>query len=220
MSRHITFDEMVDLIYSENLDAQSNNLAAKINSHIMNCEDCYEQYSVLLTLREQTEAIAVNEFLNSSEQLAVLKALKEFQIKNEAVGEQINTFMEKLCSFTTSITMQIKNYSELVVRKAVKMGDSFAFDFSWAIPVGARGTGAQQVNRALVIDDENELNRIKLQGDSIILQLDPQGYGQNPTVYLLTEDNNVVAKQLTREGDVLTVCFSNVPLGELKLFIE
>ena len=56
--RHITFDEMTEVIFADKASPEIQSLSDKINSHILFCDQCYETYSRLLQLKETLEVRA------------------------------------------------------------------------------------------------------------------------------------------------------------------
>lgn len=52
MSAHITIDEMIDFLDTKELDAGFLGRAARINAHLLNCEECKSKFMILQTAEE------------------------------------------------------------------------------------------------------------------------------------------------------------------------
>lgn len=55
MEEHLSFDELQSFVFAEKLTPTILQLGAKINSHILSCDECAAHYNALFELRNQLE---------------------------------------------------------------------------------------------------------------------------------------------------------------------
>lgn len=55
MDEHVSFDELQTFVFAEKLTPAIIRLGAKINSHVLSCDECADQYNAWLELRAQNE---------------------------------------------------------------------------------------------------------------------------------------------------------------------
>lgn len=55
--KHLTFDEIIDFISFEKLDADTMNLASAVNGHICECQECFELVKSLQLIYEELQEL-------------------------------------------------------------------------------------------------------------------------------------------------------------------
>lgn len=58
MTIHLSFEEMTEFVFAENIDRAYFRQAARINAHISQCEQCREIYEAVLCAKEKCDAVA------------------------------------------------------------------------------------------------------------------------------------------------------------------
>lgn len=69
MNGHFSFDVLQTFIFAEKLTPEIIRLGARINSHVLSCDECADQYNALLELKAENEK-RVQQIAEGSEQNA------------------------------------------------------------------------------------------------------------------------------------------------------
>ena len=89
MNEHISFDDLQEFVYANKLTPALIRLGAKINSHVLVCTECAEQYDALLELREKTQHLSQSEERSTQQSLQDQRDLIESQMTdNQKPKEQ------------------------------------------------------------------------------------------------------------------------------------
>lgn len=218
MNDHIGFDEMVNFIYSSPNNYSLTN-GWRINSHIMKCDKCYDIYNGLLLLKQSVENLDTIYPKNENEFRLYLALSKHLNENEQDDNNKISEWIKDLNNYLSNISISIKNISEIQVTKSK---GTYDYNFGHPLAITSRGQKQGIINKTIVVDDENAINRISIiDSDSIKIELDPNDYDRQPTLALLvSKDGNSQVENLILDDQILTAVFNKISLGEYELFIK
>lgn len=100
MDEHVSFDELQTFVFAEKLTPAIIQLGAKLNSHVLSCDECAEQYNTLLELRAQNEKKAQQAVERSEQNTDSLKAQRNLieEIMSGSQGKERSQEREGLSS--------------------------------------------------------------------------------------------------------------------------
>ncbi len=105
---HISFEEMANYLFSDGRDKDFLATAARINKHVMECEDCRKLYSTVIALRDEADAFARHE--NLAER-TILRIISYFY--SMSIQKPIKTLLDECKRFKLLLSFNIKNLREL-----------------------------------------------------------------------------------------------------------
>jgi hypothetical protein len=165
----------------------------------------------------QVDSLAIREL--SDEKTTLLEALL---LNNDiTLSDRVFQWIIKLCEYTSEITIRIVSEVKIFIGDSCLNGNPYAFDFGHPLPVGTRGKSGSLSNTALLVDNENELNRLELTGaDSIKVELDSNEYSSSPLAVLVGLNGKTYVKEMVENAGVLSCEFSPLDTGEYRLYVK
>jgi hypothetical protein len=138
-----------------------------------------------------------------------------------SVSDRVNEWISALCKSTSEIAFKLLSKTSITVGRSSFDGNIFAFDFGHPLPVGVRGKSGGSINPTVLVDNENELNKISLDDlDSIKIELDSNDYRIKPLAVLIGENGASYISEMREDAGVITCDFNNLTSGEYKLYIQ
>ena len=179
MNQHLDFNEIVEFIYSDNIDANKI-LAHRVNSHIFNCKKCRQVYDTIYDVYE----------------LGFEKGIVEV---NRNIKEIEN---QHIVSFGTLIRLKIDNNKKLVLEQLKNIGKTKYF-FSYPLELATRSSGGKSEQYGILVDDENEFNEIALKNGKLIVKLDAEDFEDDIPVLMIRQKGGEILflDSMEREND-------------------
>ncbi len=173
MKEHLKFEDMIDFVYATDMSEETIKLAQKVNSHIFTCQECREVFQSIRYIKEQTDEL-------------ILANMKSAQVEDK---------VSLLDKFVASITITIKEKSQLLIEKVNNLKPGPAFDFGYPVALATRGDEKlTNMVKNIIIDEDNEFNQISYENGCLTIQLDSEDWDNHaPEVMLLDGDGRVVA---------------------------
>lgn len=216
---HLSFEECVDIVYTECGNGEFLTKISRVNCHIYHCEECREMYSTILEAKETAEEFAREQIVCREESERVLRAIKNFVIKNQMAVEKIKKLVERVKDFVVYVNLNIPSLSE------IGLIDNRNDYWHPVLATVAKSTGADSFGKEIssVLVNCNS-NRISVEEDGVLsLVLSSQECDEDSIVLLVPHDGSkeiVMALPRQLEEDLFRVTFEDVTPGEYYIKIS
>ena len=216
-STHIPFDDMAQYVFSDGRAETFMKDMARINNHIMECQECYNMYQSLMTLYDKASEFACMQTAEEKEFGRVLS----FLFAKEA-DKPIENVIEECRRFKKWLSFSIKNMKELIKSETP--------DFSHPRLVtimksSSDETGVEETQseiRSSLFDKDKNRVSIGLDG-TLSLYFDAKDHSIGKRVIILPDDEDVNPQmlELTMYDDSISyVRFEGVLPGKYTILVE
>lgn len=194
---HLTFNEIVDAIYTTELTPESARHIARVNAHVMNCPDCFKIHKAVYEIYElgfEQGLDVVNERLQELEE--------KYSLANDS------SIAEKVKNYITQIALDVENGKKLILNN-IKSLSTLKYYYSYPIALATRG-GNQQIDTSKLIDDENVDNLIELNDGLLKIQFSKIEYDgismPYPSIEILTDNEVIYDGPMDEDNEKLFKC--------------
>lgn len=218
MGKHIDFDDIVKVIYSDTIDEEMNILMAKVNAHIIQCQECRRVYDTILAIHDEVDAISLRMTTADRVRLKVIRALIGLERYMPETSAKIKDWIDNFKHFSLQFSVRVKSRSELYIGSNPE-----GADFLHPVAIGYRANKEKEANKTILIDDENELNQIKVDtSGKLTIQIDRELCEAGKLILLLndeTESSYIETLKLLNE-DAVAAEFESVEVGCYLIIIQ
>ena len=106
MNKHVPFDELQKFVYADKLTPEIIKLGAKINSHVLVCSECAEQYDALLELQGRIECLSQSANIAETQQPSLQEQRDMIEAQMSDTHEAKEQPRSKVRSNDSEITRQ------------------------------------------------------------------------------------------------------------------
>lgn len=216
MNEHISFDDMMDYVFS--VDTSNNYIkrAAIINNHIIECDECNMMYNALMSLNE---SVLHYNSIESEEQRVFIKVFGALFMMNSE--KTISTLVEESKGFKVWISFDILNLQEI--------SNSTSDSFTHPHLVSAMKSSTD--DESMITDTEirsslynKKKNRVSIGLDGTLsLYFDSSEHKAGQRVILLPDDEELEAKiiEMKRyDSSICSVRFEGITPGKYTVLVE
>lgn len=115
MTNHLSFDEIVDVIYMERITPESIKLVHKVHSHVLTCRECKEIYDIVLAIKETQKdsgKAAIHDVIHAATRIGI------------AVQDGCILTLKKLENILSSVYYNFEHPMALTARDSVTKKDA------------------------------------------------------------------------------------------------
>jgi hypothetical protein len=214
---HISFDDMVEYVFSNKLTVDFVRKGAKINNHVMNCPECYRMYLSLMDYHEKVE-----QFLNceTGEESIIMRILSF--LFSEDAGRPIESILEECRRFRKWIAFSVKNFRELVQGEL----PGFSHPRLATVMKSASGKSNTEEVESEILSSlfDKAKNRVSIGLDGTLsLYFDAKNHSVGQRVIIMPDDPNKSPQmlELTMYDDSIThVRFEGINPGQYTVLLE
>lgn len=220
MNEHITFDEMAEFITATGITPEYMKLAARVNSHLVKCEDCRETYETLLKANDAFDEAISYVPVSRREKLRFFLALYTFVNKGTSVGVKLADCAEM--KFKSFVKFKVQSFTELVYEKIAGSREFYHPAFAVSLMSNKMSEDEKDddksgVMKSTLVDDET--NRVTVSLDRrISLFLNKSESMQGSLIALVPVDGTRgeprFAYPMDYDEKKLVVRFTDVEPGE------
>ena len=220
MDGHLTFEEMADAAFLEVLDEESKVLLFRVQSHIIKCKECKETYGKLVSLHDAAGRLAQDTVTEFSHKAAALRFLHTLSGSAALGRDRVLGLMDKLVSTTNELYITAKTQFGKITELAAHRND--AFEFGYAVPIGARGSAKSGSDRTVLVDDHDADNRIFVDNNNCLtIQIRAENYTTpDPHIIIVSDTGEVNMSEPSLSGEVYTAQFDGLGEGGFHIFLE
>ena len=167
MTEHLNFEDIVDAIYADEMTPDNMRLIHRVQAHVMKCDSCRHIYDTIQTIRDW----------------------REDELSDEKFAAA--SFPELLKSAAVSLSVSISNGCRLALDGIQQIASGLDYSFEHPLALAARnGAGDEDMSR--LVDEENDYNRLTLDGNKLTVSLDAEDWGSDiPVLIAADADKNV-----------------------------
>lgn len=212
--KHIDFDDMVKLVYSEKVDNEYTELAARVNKHIYSCPQCMRSYEAVCSIREFQEEYQGEV---SAERNIIARIMQKIY-KNNSLSIPLNnivdSLIDKIENQKSLIEIKLKSFCEIATSN---FESGFCFYHPQSVGV-SKGTGdyvGTELKDVLIDDNYNRIS-IALDG-TLSIRFQKQLIDEGDSVYLIPYDENsevLIGTAKISEDGMTRVSFDDVVMGD------
>ena len=193
---HLTFEQIVDAIYSEGLSSENARRIARVNAHVMKCPKCFEIYKAVYDIYEldfDQGRDVVNERLKELEKRyyssRVIEEITDAVAQNlsEKIEQDAEDFsaQSSIRKYLAQISIELEKRQKIIL-KNIKNLSNINYYYSYPVALATRG-GEQQIDTRKLIDDENIDNLIEINNGILKVQFSKLDFDDNNIQYPLLE---------------------------------
>lgn len=211
---------MMEFICMSELNDDFYRMAAKVNSHIVKCQECREIYESLLAIDEAMEKAVTMVPKSQRIRIKLIERLYHFENKNEETKKRISEYADILKELTYSVRVKVESLGEIVC-SSMTGGSQFyhpAFATSGKTFSSDEESVQTGIIKSTVIDDDN--NRITIGPDGTLsLFFNKSDCYPGTLVILIPEDSSQeplfeYAMKDSHNEDMVVVRFEDVTRGD------
>ena len=218
MLNHLSFDEMADAAFINEFNSEAKALLLRVHAHTLECDSCSNTYNNLVSLCELIESYSCAHIITDKKSL-VLNELNSLAKMNKITKSRVYKWMEKIHAETNNLSICIK--SKLGIRNELSITQQSGFNFGFPVPIGVRSTSVKEIDKSILIDDNDSTNRIYINDNMLVIQVNKEMLStENPYIALVSEDYTVKILELKQENDIYKACFMDLITGESYIFFE
>lgn len=216
MNEHITFEEMVDYVFVEDRPNDFFETAAKMNYHIMNCEECGKMYNALMDLNE---SVLQYNSVETEEQRIFIKVFGALYMLNS--DKTVSALVEESKNFKVWISFDIINQQEIMSCN----NNSFIHPHMVSAMKSSTDDEAEISNTEIqssIFDKNNNRVSIGLDG-TLSLYFDSSQHKAGQRVILLPDDEELETKiiEMKRyDSSICSVRFEGITPGKYTVVVE
>lgn len=167
MTEHLNFEDIVDAIYADEMTPDNMRLIHRVQAHVMKCDSCRHIYDTIQTIRDW----------------------REDELSDEKFAAA--SFPELLKSAAVSLSVSISNGCRLALDGIQQLASGLDYSFEHPLALATRnGAGDEDMSR--LVDEENDYNRLTLDGNKLTVSLDAEDWGSDiPVLIAADADKNV-----------------------------
>ncbi len=167
MTEHLNFEDIVDAIYADEMTPDNMRRIHRVQAHVMKCDSCRHIYDTIQTIRDW----------------------REDELSDEKFAAA--SFPELLKSAAVSLSVSISNGCRLALDGIQQLASGLEYSFEHPVALAARnGAGDEDMSR--LVDEENDYNRLTLDGNKLTVSLDAEDWGSDiPVLIAADADKNV-----------------------------
>ena len=188
---HISAEEMITFFSANRVDPDYIRLLARINAHILECEECRKEYNALHDADEALDKIASCVPESQKMKLNIVKGLYIFENKRSEGKKRIQECISALKDISLSLKLKVLSYNELGW-EAIAGGNKL-YHPAFAASVKSSGNDGDMRSgeiKSTLIDDDS--NRITIGIDrTLSLFLNKKEYLANSIVILIPTEKNI-----------------------------
>lgn len=216
MNEHFSFDDIMNYVFSEDTSSDFINKAAKINNHIMVCDECNMMYNALMSLNE---SVLHYNSIESEEQRIFIKVFGALFMMNK--DKTITKLVEESKGFKVWISFDIVNQQEISSRL------SNTFMHPHLVSAMKSSTDDEVIitdteNRSSLYDKKKNRVSIGLDG-TLSLYFDSSEHKAGQRVILIPDDEELEAKiiEMKRyDSSIFSVRFEGIAPGKYTVVVE
>lgn len=219
---HLTFEEIVGAIYADAPTPENLKLIGKVNSHVMNCPECYKIHKAVYDLYELGFEGGLDEVYRRINEPELAQSVSEDIAKEERQSDYSANpdATMVLKNYLTQIVLMIENRNKLVLKSMKDLG-SLKHYYSYPMAVSTRG-GENSVDTGRLVDDENLDNEIIYSDGLLQLQFSKLDFDDNglsyPFVEILSDDRIIYNGPFDEDGEILKKV---VPVNDIsKIYVN
>lgn len=215
---HIDFENIVNMLFSEEYNEEFVKLGNKINSHILKCEECRRKYKSVKKVYDSIQKIKL-------ENINLEKYLCSLYTSNLNIGipieHVIDEFVEKMTKYGKRILLNIVSFTEIRTSN-FQSGFSFYHPSMSGIAKSVGNSTISDLNDVLIDD---KLNRISISEDGCLsARFDKNTCDNGDCIFLISESEGeepkVYVEQIKLCDDgFLRVVFDDIEPGEYHLVL-
>lgn len=217
ITSHISFDDMADYIFSDGRTEDFIATAARINNHVMECEQCRNMYYTLLTLHDEASAYAERTNLKEKTLLRVISYFYSI-----GISKPIESLLDECRRFKLLLSFNIKSMKELSGYPA----SGFTYPKLVTVMKSSNDDNNLEESESVIYSsliDQNK-NRVSIGLDGTLsLYFDAKEHSAGKRVMVIPDDENAAAQmiELTKYDNSLSfVRFEGVAPGQYTIVVE
>ena len=217
---HLTFDEMADVAFIEELNDDSKELILRVQSHILDCTECKAMYDKLYALRSTADRL-VNDG-PMMQKSAALRFIRTLTDNFTLTQDRVQRWFDKVISETSELYLTVVK-TQLGRITEISSLSSDMFDFGYALPIGARGSETHGViDKTVLIDDNDTDNRVSVvDGNCLVVQFRTENFASpDPHILIVSDTGDVRCSKLSQNGEVFEARFYGLEAGEYRVYFE
>ncbi len=212
---HIDFDEIVTFVLSKKINREYLELAARVNSHLVSCPECFKTYKAIKSFCESFEE-AIHARSTDKKMVRILQSIYKSSTEEKTLDMLISDFKDKLKEHRSVFSLNVMSNDEISLSDIVG-----GVNFYHPVENGD-GKECDTRERKDILTDGNS-NSISLSSDGrLSFRLDQNICRAGNIMYLLSDDDDAeVSLQIAKESDdgSVELSYDGVSSGEYSILM-
>jgi len=226
----ISVDDMMELLTSEKFTDENRSRLFKINAHLYKCDNCRESYNKVSILYEFVENWSIQGQYETEQRLQNMKAslalIKTQKSSSASIASRIDNWVQNHVFSSAKVLVAVSDSIKMVVDETCAfIADATRMELKpVAVSRGLAGEDAQSSTNKVLIDRNQDSNKIKVDGNRKISITLSKSSDLAPLVAFIPNDIEKAAivadMDYDHKNDCWVVEVDNLKEGEYDLLVE